>query len=267
MGSAALFSGLETGFGLLGKSVLDDQKRAEDEASEERKLKLKAKLGMDLMAAKFNFMKQNPQYKHFATDLSGNIIGFDQYGSPKVVHEASPEEKSIRIDTARTNQAAKQAQANAAEARAQAEGGTMDATNRLHNAQAAYYESGGPGKNKAPPKDPTKLNPVQWDNEIEKRAKRILGEDNYKQMDPSVPEDVQSLQAAKATAEQQMLGVGLSKLGASSASGGAFGVFGGAPGLSGGGAGGGLMTPPGMMADEPDDTDDEDDTSDDHMLD
>lgn len=174
MGSAAVFSGLETGFGLLGKAVLDDQKRAEDEASEERKAKLKAKLEMDLMAAKFNFMKQNPQYKHFATDLSGNIIGFDQYGSPKVVHEASAEEKSIRLDKARAEASGKDsadtknlAEADAATARAE--------FNRARTADPGRFmkPSAGPKTPKLKP-DPYILTPGKFDEQVKKYMPKLI---------------------------------------------------------------------------------------------
>jgi len=174
MGSAAVFSGLETGFGLLGKAVLDDQKRAEDEASDERKAKLKARLEMDLMAAKFNFMKQNPQYKHFATDLSGNIIGFDQYGSPKVVHEASPEEKSIRLDKARAEASGK----NSADVKNLAEADKADAsaasiTDRMNNPTKYMKPSAGPKPVKQKD-DPFILTPGKFDEQVKKYMPKLI---------------------------------------------------------------------------------------------
>jgi hypothetical protein len=59
------------------------------------------------MKAKYDFMKQNPEYKHFATNLQGDIVAFDMFGKPSVVYQSSPEEKQIRLDKARNEAASK----------------------------------------------------------------------------------------------------------------------------------------------------------------
>lgn len=101
MSNMGLFEGLSEGFGLLGQSVLKQQDRAQEEAMLEKKMQLQKQISMDLMKAKYDYMAQNPSYKHFATDLEGNIIAFDMFGKPSVVHESSPEEKTLRLQKAR----------------------------------------------------------------------------------------------------------------------------------------------------------------------
>jgi hypothetical protein len=137
------------------------------------------KLNMDLMKAKYQFMQQNPQYKHFATDLSGNIIGFDQQGNPKVVHEATPEEKSIRLDKATTDNSYKQAMGNLANARATGVGSLDDLKGPLIQAQTEKAKAQATRLLNPVPKTSTKADPMV----ITPGQREALIK---KQMDPSI---------------------------------------------------------------------------------
>jgi hypothetical protein len=103
MAMTGLNEGLSNAFGLLGQYFIGQQKRQDDEASEARKLQLKNKLEMDLMRAKFEFAKANPTYTKYMSNLSGDIIGFDQFGSPHVVYNAKPEERALKLGKAQAD--------------------------------------------------------------------------------------------------------------------------------------------------------------------
>lgn len=108
--NGSLLSGLGAAFGTLGKGILQDRQRQLDAQEEDRKAQLKNKLEMDLMKAKFEFMKANPQYQGHITNLAGDVISFDQFGSPTVTYKAPAEERAINLGKAKAEQEAKEAQ-------------------------------------------------------------------------------------------------------------------------------------------------------------
>jgi len=92
-------SGLLAALGGAAKYGLAQESRKQDEASEERKLRLKQQLEQQLWEAKTNYAKQNPTYQKFITDEStGDTIGFDEFGGSKLLREASPEERARRAE-------------------------------------------------------------------------------------------------------------------------------------------------------------------------
>ena len=199
----AFAKGLESGFGLLGEAVLQDRKRALDEQSEERKTKMRAKLEMDLMKAKYAFMRENPQYKHFATNLNGDIVGFDQYGSPRVMYTASPEEKAIRLGKAQADIDTKTAQGDAALRRAAAAEAVVPSTIAKNTAlgAAATHRANAPYPTpKAGAKDPMVITPAQKEKIIQSLMPKDV-------LENALPED-EDYQKFRSQAEQKFDAMG-----------------------------------------------------------
>jgi hypothetical protein len=163
-------AGLGTGFGVLGQAIM--KSAMEDDAEEKlrRKMVLANKLQMDLMKAKIDFYRQNPQYKQHFTDLSGNILGMDQFGNVKTLHEATPEEQKISLGTKRAQMEKNDALGTAALAK-------VDPDSPMNKSLIDYRKAIGDraraGKAPKADKDPLGLDPLHWDA----AAKKLMPKD------------------------------------------------------------------------------------------
>lgn len=258
MANYGLLSGLGTAMSDFGKIGLKEWADNEDELRDARKLQLKNKLDMDLMKAKYDFMKANPRYKQFFTDPSGNRIGVDEQGHEALVHKATAEEAADAKAKRQAEIDYRKALAAAATGRSEVTDSTIEKNKALTEAARARagrdrrYQ---PGAGK---KDDSILAPVQWDNAVEAEVKRNMSKEDYDDPDTDKSE-------ARAKAADKLRAAGYTRgfQNAGAGGGGGLGAFANAPGLSGGGAGGGLLSVGGeddeMQDHGPDDDDDLDD--------
>lgn len=253
MANYGLLSGLGDALQTFGKIGLKEWSDSEDELRDAKKMQLKNKLDMDLMKAKYQFMKENPRYKQFFTDLSGNRIGVDEMGNERMVHQATPEESELAKAEKESKINYNKALAAAAQGRSEVVDSTIEKNKAL--TEAARARAGRDSRYQpATKKDPSVLAPIQWDNGIESYIKRKLGNDYQESAEPD------AIDAARKEAADYLRKSGYTRGfqgGAGGASSG-LGAFANAPGLSGGG-GGGLLSTSGEEVPDSEPDDDEDD--------
>lgn len=225
------------GFGKIGLKQWSDQ---QDEAADERKAQLKAKLEMDLMKAKYDFMKTNPQYKQFFTDMSGNRIGIDQFGHESTVHQATADEAADAKSKREADINYRNAAANAANATANNKGSLDEIRAGLLQAQTDNAHAQADKARRSTTKGPADKY-AKTDMDLRTIAMKYAGIDPA-MFDPNDPEDQKAL--AGGMEKAKAMGYHLIAPGGGGGSASNFGVFSRAPGLSGGG---GILNPSGMQ--------------------
>lgn len=134
-------SGLLAALGGAAKYGLKQEERKQDEESERRKLQMQMQLQQQLMKAKTQYAKENPQFnKYITNDLTGDVYGFDEFGGSKLVMPASEEEKKIRSDARAAETNYKKAQADKYNAEADTLGILKLAQANQANARAGLYD-------------------------------------------------------------------------------------------------------------------------------
>lgn len=132
--------GLLAALGGAAKYGLAEDQRRKDEASEERKLRMKLQLEKELWQAKTEYAKANPEYSKFMQDsVTGDTYGIDQFGRSALVRKASEAETAKLARDEELNTRYKNAQIGAAEAQAAAavENASSNAEYRKMMAEAA----------------------------------------------------------------------------------------------------------------------------------
>jgi hypothetical protein len=197
-------AGLGTGFGVLGQALMQQSMKEDDEKRVMRKMQLANKLQMDLMKAKIDFYRQNPQYKQRFSDLSGNIYGMDQFGNVKQLHASTPEEQKILLG-------AKQSVIDKNTALGEAALAKVDPDSPMNKSLIDYRKAIGDraraGKPAKADKDPLGLDPIHYDLAIKKlmpkdiadagpddpdyqkeydKASKFLQDNNYYQIKPGM---------------------------------------------------------------------------------
>jgi hypothetical protein len=198
-------AGLGTGFGVLGQALIQQSMKEDDEKRVMRKMQLANKLSMDLMKAKIEFYRQNPQYSQHFTDLSGNIYGIDKMsGNVKQLHAATPEEQKINLGKSQSVIDKNDAESTAALAKVDPD---SPMNKSLIDYRKAIGERARAGKPVKADKDPLGLDPLHYDAAIKKlmpkdiadagpddpdyekehsKAEQFLKENNYYQIKPGM---------------------------------------------------------------------------------
>lgn len=89
-------NGLLAAFGGMAKYGLAQEERKNEEASDERKARLRMKLEQELWQAKTEYSKLNPEYnKYMQNPVTGDVEGFDQFGRSKILREGTEAERGL----------------------------------------------------------------------------------------------------------------------------------------------------------------------------
>jgi len=89
-------NGLLAAFGGMAKYGLAQEERKNEEASDERKARLRMKLEQELWQARTEYSKLNPEYnKYVQNPVTGDVEGFDQFGRSKILREGTEAERGL----------------------------------------------------------------------------------------------------------------------------------------------------------------------------
>lgn len=92
--NGALLGGLAYGFASIADSMKEQQKADREEAQLRKKLEMTAALQKEILKAKQDYAQAHPEYKHFLSTASGDMVMFDEFGNSKRI-EGTPEDKDI----------------------------------------------------------------------------------------------------------------------------------------------------------------------------
>lgn len=154
--------GLLAALGGAAKYGLAEDQRRKDEASEERKLRMKMQLEKELWQAKTEYAKANPEYSKFMQDsVTGDTYGIDQFGRSALVRKASEAETAKLARDEELNTRYKNAQIGAAEAQAAAASENAASNTEYRKVMAEAAKSRAQTYGNRPPSGSSRIEPTE----------------------------------------------------------------------------------------------------------